>query len=298
MVTAYGETHIGHVRKINQDHLLSDPDLGLYLVADGMGGHSAGEVASRLTVDPIRAFVARSQDGAKCTWPFGIDPDSSFATNRLRTAVQLANRRVFRASESNDDYTGMGSTVVAVLVEEHAMTFASVGDSRLYVLSTDGLTQLTTDDSWVAEILARDPEADPDALAAHPMRHVLTNAIGAREETEVEIGQRELAEDDVVLLCSDGLHGELDASLGRFAHRLLTRRGMEIRLDTRLEGATATAARLSTGERLETRTIVTTVPSGPNPLLETLPVELRRGRARIWRCRGRTGCGRWGTVRR
>ena len=217
MLTAHGVTHPGHVRKTNEDTLLVDLDLGLFLVADGMGGHTAGEVASRLTADTVRAFIARSRDGAKCTWPFGIDPDASFAANRLRTAVQLANRRVFRAGESRDEYTGMGSTVVAALVEDDRLAFAGVGDSRVYAHDAAGLSQLTTDDSWVATVLARDDEVDAATLATHPMRHVLTNAIGAREETEVDVGERTLADGDVLLLCSDGLHGELgDETLAGF----------------------------------------------------------------------------------
>jgi serine/threonine protein phosphatase PrpC len=182
MLTSHGVTHTGHARKTNEDILLVDLDLGLFLVADGMGGPTGGEVAARLTADTVHSFVARSRDGGKCTWPFGIDPGSSFAANRLRTAVQLANRRVFRESEHRDDYTGMGSTVVAALI----------------------------DDSWVTTMLARDPEADAASLAIHPMRHVLTNAIGAREETEMEIGERVLVDGEVLLLCSDGLHGGLN----------------------------------------------------------------------------------------
>lgn len=182
MLTSHGVTHTGHARKTNEDILLVDLDLGLFLVADGMGGPTGGEVAARLTADTVHSFVARSRDGGKCTWPFGIDPGSSFAANRLRTAVQPANRRVFRESEHRDDYTGMGSTVVAALI----------------------------DDSWVTTMLARDPEADAASLAIHPMRHVLTNEIGAREETEVEIGERVLVDGEVLLLCSDGLHGGLN----------------------------------------------------------------------------------------
>ena len=210
MLTAHGVTHTGHVRKTNEDTLLIDLDLGLFLVADGMGGHAAGDVAAHLTADTVRSFVARSRDGDNCTWPFGIDPDSSLAANRLRTAVQLANRRVFRESERRDEYSGMGSTMVAALIEDDRMAFAGVGDSRVYAYTDAGLTQLTTDDSWVATMLARDPEADAASLATHPMRHVLTNSIGAREETDVEIGERTLADGQVLLLCSDGLHGGLD----------------------------------------------------------------------------------------
>jgi len=210
MLTAHGVTHTGHVRKTNEDALVVDVDLGLFLVADGMGGHAAGEVASRLSSETIRAFIARSRDGAKCTWPFGIKPDASFAYNRLLTAVQLANRRVFRTSESRDDYTGMGSTVVVTLIDGDLMTYAAVGDSRIYVYADGEIRQLTTDDSWVAAMMARDPEFDEAALAEHPMRHVLTNAIGAREETEVEVGEHRLADGELVLLSSDGLHGALD----------------------------------------------------------------------------------------
>lgn len=210
MLTAGGVTHLGHVRKTNEDHLLVDLDLGLFLVADGMGGHTAGEVASRMTADCIRAFVARSQSGDKCTWPFGIDPGASFAANRLSTAVKLANRRVYRAAENHDDYSGMGSTVVAALVADDRVVWAGVGDSRVYSCSADGLRQLTTDDSWVATILARDPEVDAVSLATHPMRHVLTNAIGARDDTDVEVGERQLADGETLLLCSDGVHGAVD----------------------------------------------------------------------------------------
>ena len=210
MLTAHGVTHTGHVRETNEDTLLIDLDLGLFLVADGMGGHVAGEVAARLAADTIRSFVARSREGGKCTWPFGIDPDFSFAANQLRTAVRLANRRVFRASESRDEYTGMGSTVVAALIEGDQLAFAGVGDSRIYAYTDASLTQLTSDDSWVATVLAHDPEVDPASLATHPMRHVLTNALGARDKTEVEIGERTLADGEVLLLCSDGLYGGLD----------------------------------------------------------------------------------------
>ena len=164
MLTTHGVTHLGHVRKTNEDTLLVDLDLGLFLVADGMGGHAEGEVAARMAADTIRSFVARSQDGGSCTWPFGIDPDASFAANRLRNAVQLANRRVFQRGESRDEYAGMGSTVVAALIEDDQMTFAGVGDSRVYAHRDAGLVQLTTDDSWAATMLARDPEADAASL--------------------------------------------------------------------------------------------------------------------------------------
>src|SRR5437868_1752383 len=115
-VTAHGVTHPGRVRTENEDALLCDGDLGLFLVADGMGGHNAGEVASRLAVEAIKGFLTMSRDGDGFTWPFGLNPALSFNGNRLMTSIRLANRRVFKVGESRDDYTGLGTTVVAALI--------------------------------------------------------------------------------------------------------------------------------------------------------------------------------------
>jgi protein phosphatase len=104
----------------------------------------------------------------------------------------------------------MGTTVVAVLVTSDRLVFAGVGDSRVYLWAAGKVQQLTEDDSWVATVLAKEPGVDESTLARHPMRHVLTNVVGARDETEVEIGERTLHEGEILLLCSDGLHGTLD----------------------------------------------------------------------------------------
>jgi protein phosphatase len=126
------------------------------------------------------------------------------------TAVKLANRRVFRAGEEEQAYSGMGTTIVAAMIDKDRLTFCGVGDSRLYMLKPEGFDQLTHDDSWVATVLAKEPGVDESTLARHPMRHVLTNVVGARDETEVEIGERTLQPGEILLLCSDGLHGTLD----------------------------------------------------------------------------------------
>jgi PPM family protein phosphatase len=210
MLVAHGVTHPGTVRKINEDSLFWDLDLGLFIVADGMGGHNAGEVASRLAVDTIKGFMQRSRDGDDFTWPYGIDPQLSFDANRMMTAIKLANRRVFKAGESRDEYTGMGTTIVAALIEQERLIFSGVGDSRIYLYRAKTLKQLTKDDSWVATVLAREPGMDESALASHPMRHVLTNVIGARDQMDMDVGEMPLEAGDVLLFCSDGLHGALD----------------------------------------------------------------------------------------
>jgi len=118
--------------------------------------------------------------------------------------------RMFKAGESHDSYTGLGTTVVAVIIEEDQCAFSGVGDSRIYVWADGRLEQLTRDDSWVATVLAREPSMDEAALASHPMRHVLTNVLGAREPLEMDVNERALRGGERFLLCSDGLHGVLD----------------------------------------------------------------------------------------
>jgi PPM family protein phosphatase len=207
MLRAHGISDPGTTRKINEDSLFSDENLGLFVVADGMGGHAAGEVASRLAIEAVEGFIRRSQADLDFSWPYGIDASLSYNGNRLRTAISLANRRVFRAAESHDDYTGMGSTVAAALVAGRRVSIGSVGDSRVYLWSDSTLTLLTEDDTWVAMLRAKNASIDPAVLARHPLRHVLTNVLGAREATTAHVSERDLRDGDVLLLCSDGLHG-------------------------------------------------------------------------------------------
>ena len=209
-LTAYGVTHPGRVRPNNEDALLLDVAGGLFVVADGMGGHQAGEVASKMAVETVQSFLESSKGDHDLTWPFGFDPALSMNGNRLMTAVRLANRKVYQAGEDKPDLAGMGTTIVIALVDGGTLTFCGVGDSRIYVLAGSALQQITHDDSWVATVLARDPEFDPTQLAHHPMRHVLTNVLGAREDTDVEVGERPLTPGEQLLLCSDGLYGGLD----------------------------------------------------------------------------------------
>jgi serine/threonine protein phosphatase PrpC len=207
MLEAFALSDPGLVRKGNEDGYICNETLKLFVVADGMGGHSAGEVASRLAIETVEGFIRRSHDDSDFSWPYGIDPQLTLGGNRLRTAVHLANRRVFRASESCDDYTGMGTTLTGMLISDDRVGFGHVGDSRLYVLEADLFRQVTRDDTWVATILANDPTMTPADVARHPMRHVLTNVLGAREQVEVQLGEFRSQPGTLFLLCSDGLYG-------------------------------------------------------------------------------------------
>src|SRR5688572_14230229 len=135
MVSSFGVSHPGAVRQTNEDTFLVDDERSLFVVADGMGGHAAGEVASRVAVETIGTFIDRSQDSDDFSWPCGIDGTLSVNGNRLRTAIYLANRRIFRIAEDSDDFVGMGTTVVCALIRGSRLAFGHVGDSRLYLLS-------------------------------------------------------------------------------------------------------------------------------------------------------------------
>lgn len=209
MVRSFGVSDAGAVRRTNEDCFLADDDLCLFVVADGMGGHAAGEVASKLAVESIENFVRRSTGCEDFSWPFGIEPTLTFGGNRLRTAISLANRRVFRAAEGHDDYTGMGATVACGLVNEGRLIIGHVGDSRAYLLSNGSIAPLTVDDTW-ANTLAAGQGVDPATLKSHPMRHVLTNVLGAREHAEIHISEQPLADGQTLLLCTDGVHGVID----------------------------------------------------------------------------------------
>ena len=209
MIRSFGMTDAGAVRPNNEDCFLADDELGLFVVADGMGGHAAGEVASRLAVEAIENFIRRSREPGDLSWPYGVDPALSYHGNRLRTAIYLANRRVFRVAEGHDDYTGMGTTVVGALVSDGQLAIGHVGDSRLYVLSREALSVQTRDDTWAATVLAT-TAVDPQRLADHPMRNVLTNVLGAREQTDIHLTEQPLADGDLLFLCTDGVHGALD----------------------------------------------------------------------------------------
>lgn len=206
MLSAHGATHVGPVRKTNEDTFHADAGKGIFIVADGMGGHNAGEVASRLAVDTVCDFLLRTENDHDATWPFGLDPTLSFDGNRLVTAIKLANRRILEAS-TREKLNGMGTTVVAVRVDGNRAVFANAGDSRLYVFGSGRLEQLTKDDSWAAEVLARNPAMTPEAIANSPARNLLTNVVGGRDAVTVTCGTRQLSAGDALLLCSDGLHG-------------------------------------------------------------------------------------------
>jgi serine/threonine protein phosphatase PrpC len=238
VLLAHGATDKGRVRPINQDYFAFEPSCGLCVVADGMGGHKAGEVAARLAVDTIVAFVKES-DSAQ--WPFGYDPSLSNVGNRLRTAVHLAHMQVLETAVTSDEFAGMGTTIVASVVDGDRLSIAHAGDSRFYLLLPNGLRQMTHDDSWIAAMLAHAPD-DRDRYASHPMRGALTNVIGTRRRTDVHIVEETLRGGELLMLTTDGVHAALEG--GRLEHVVMKGAG-----DVRELAESLVAAALARGSQ-------------------------------------------------
>jgi len=171
--------------------MVIDPAIGLFVVADGMGGHNAGEVASALAAKTLHEFIEQAHDASESI---------------VAEALVLANDEVLSAAAGNATYEGMGTTVVAACIKDGSLVFGNVGDSRIYLMRDGSLEQLTDDDSWVSRVLPADAIGTEEA-SRHPMRHVLTKVVGLREDMEPSVGSSSFQSGDMLLLCSDGLHG-------------------------------------------------------------------------------------------
>jgi len=202
---AAARTDVGRKRRGNEDCYAAAADLGLYLVADGMGGHTAGQVASEIaaqaSVDALRTLV---------------DASASL-TDKLRYSVAAANREILDAAERESELSGMGTTLVALLVGDDRVALAHVGDSRAYLVRAGRIRQLTDDHSLVAELVRRQ-EITETAARGHPHRHVLTRALGVRRLVEPDLAELTPASGDIFVLCSDGLTGHVrDAEIAEIA---------------------------------------------------------------------------------
>src|SRR6059036_1413212 len=205
-VKSFGITHVGKQRQHNEDSFLVAAEAKLYLVADGMGGHAAGEIASRIAVDSISEFILhmKEDDG---TWPHAYDEHYKRSTNRLMAAVRLANTRVLEAMRKDARLRGMGTTVVACLADEDStMSVAHVGDSRAYLIRDGELSRLTNDHSWVFEQVQAGMLTEAEA-EKHPLRNVITRALGGALSVTPDAAEVQSQSGDVYLLCSDGLTG-------------------------------------------------------------------------------------------
>lgn len=205
LVTAgAGTTSTGPVRDVNQDRFVCDDRLGLYAVFDGVGGHKAGEIAAQLAMETVVGYISRSAaDPDDSTWPLGWDPRMSTTSNRLRTAVLLANQRVYLAAQANAELEGMATTVAAVLVAGNVVSLAHVGDSRIYRVVPGPPRQLTDDDAATIDRL----DAAGELVGT---RRALTRALGVEREVIPSLAEMPVHQPLRLLISSDGLHGVVE----------------------------------------------------------------------------------------
>ncbi|HEY3202375.1 MAG TPA: Stp1/IreP family PP2C-type Ser/Thr phosphatase [Thermoanaerobaculia bacterium] len=203
-IEAYGLTDVGKKRKHNEDAYALDVAEGLFIVADGMGGHAAGEVAAKITVETIGEFIAATRQKEEATWPFRYNHELNFNGNRLAIAIEKANERVMSAVAAQPWLKGMGTTVVAGLLNEKILSLAHVGDSRAYRYRGGELSRLTDDHSWVHEQVSAGILTEEEAKT-HPLKNVVTRALGGGPSVSPDLREMEFSPGDAFLFCSDGL---------------------------------------------------------------------------------------------
>ena len=211
-------SHPGVRRENNEDSYGAYPELGLFVVADGVGGYEAGEVASRCAVEAIAESIAETRTWSEeSTWPFEYQPALGVDGNRLNWALHIANMRLRTEVESARGHQGMATTIAAVLLEAdengvkrpvRGTTVGHVGDSRVYRWRAGRLDCVTQDHSWVEEQVRAGLITEQEARR-HPRRNLLTRALTGLTDSQAEFGFAPLAEGDALMLCSDGLFGVL-----------------------------------------------------------------------------------------
>jgi protein phosphatase len=205
MESAFGaKTDVGLKRSHNEDNLCVDHELDLYVVCDGMGGRNAGEIASRLAVDVIQKHMREARDNASLPMIGESSRQFSVQTNRLASAIRLANQVIYNAARSQPGQEGMGTTVVSALLNGSVLSVAHVGDSRLYLMRGETIQPLTADHSLVAEQVRRGILTEEEAERS-PQKNIITRALGVDETVEVELDEIPVMSGDSLLLCSDGL---------------------------------------------------------------------------------------------
>ena len=208
-----GNTHVGMKRNHNEDSFLLLPDEALFCVADGMGGHSSGEIASKIAVEEMAEFFKMTSRDQDATWPYKMDKTRNYDENRLATGIKLANVRIFEKASSEQKFKGMGTTIVTVHFANNQAYVGHVGDSRVYFWRTGQLKQITEDHSLLNDYL-KAKKLSPDEIEAFPHKNVIVRALGMKDTVQVDVAKVDPEDGDIFLLCSDGLSGMVnDASI-------------------------------------------------------------------------------------
>jgi protein phosphatase len=208
MVQAAGFSDIGKVRKANEDCFLLNEPIGLYVVADGMGGHRGGAIASRMAIETIDGYMAASsQESSQADETLTVDAQSS-AANRLRQSICLANQEIYTQSVADKACRGMGTTVSALYLAGNSIITANVGDSPIYLLRNREIETLYTPHTLLHE-RKKIPKSMEGRFSENKLAHILTRAVGIRSDVGVDLVETPCFADDIIVLCSDGLSGKI-----------------------------------------------------------------------------------------
>lgn len=205
-ITSAGRTHVGMKRTHNEDSLRICRDHNLFIVADGMGGHASGEVASQLSVETLAEFYRATAEDDEITWPFKLDKGIGFEESRITTGVKLSNRRVYENACRDAKLKGMGTTLVTLHLHDGRGYIGHVGDSRVYRHRGGKLTQITEDHSLLNDYI-KIKKLTPEEIEAFPHKNVIVRALGMKENVQVDVHAESVETGDIFLLCSDGLSG-------------------------------------------------------------------------------------------
>src|SRR4026209_537752 len=204
------KTDVGMKRTHNEDYFSLIEDEQLFLVADGMGGHASGEVASKMAAGPIGEFYQRTREDEDATWPYKMDRSLSYIENRLVCSIKLANLRIYETSNRDLRYKGMGTTIVSCLVSGDKIYVGHVGDSRVYRVRDGAIAQLTRDHSLLEDYKEAKPDMTEEEQKNFPHKNVITRALGMRDTVQVDVRQFDIEGNDTILLCCDGVSGMID----------------------------------------------------------------------------------------
>ncbi|MEZ4405819.1 MAG: Stp1/IreP family PP2C-type Ser/Thr phosphatase [Polyangiales bacterium] len=202
----FGETNVGMKRTHNEDNFSIIAEENLVIVADGMGGHASGEVASKMAVDAMREFFEATAKDPDATWPYKMDKQRSYEENRLITGIKLANLRIFEAAQREPRFRGMGTTIVVCAAVREGLIVGHVGDSRVYRIRSGAIEQLTEDHSLLNDYLKM-RKLTEEEIANFPHKNVIVRALGMKEIVKVDSRLEHPNPGDIFLLCSDGLSG-------------------------------------------------------------------------------------------
>ena len=206
-----GKSHVGMKRNHNEDSFLVMPEEQLYCVADGMGGHFAGEIASKIAIDELAEFFRLTSRDSDVTWPFKMDKTRNYDENRLATGIKLANARIYEAASGDPNYRGMGTTIATVHFAERSVYYGHVGDSRVYLFRGGKLSLMTEDHSLLNDYL-KAKKLSPEEIEAFPHKNVIVRALGMKDTVQADIAAYQPKDQDLFLLCSDGLSGMVAAA--------------------------------------------------------------------------------------